>query len=508
MFVISHNQLRKFRQLGYFSPTITILFLSLLVWMYRSNMTFQFVSQDYQVEPTPPGPTETLFTHAAPQELNASVVAVEGTKTLLLGAFLEHRTYKKTVRVNAVVLRKERVAYRCLFRCQGQLHTSGSFCSIHDDHFGFPYGTADILCHLPSGCQSPSHVAVTTAAAKSKGAPDEDFLEVKNQKKRSDSFPYNFTVCFSTMYNFTNVLQLIQSLEMLQLLGANRVVIYKTSTSPETQRILDYYTQKGFVEVLAWSALSRFLNVSRVSKPSRGPGDLHYFGQIPALNDCVYRYMYQSRYVALHDTDELIVPQSVYSWSELLPLLEKKYGLDKCYLFDNTVFRSTITLPPPTNQTLLPPSCCPGWQNVSGVNILAHLYREPVRKTHSNTKVIVNPRAVFSMSVHTALKSQRGCALVNGTIALMYHTRPPQQSELTLDQLIYDDRLLNYSSLLIPNVNTVIRENGLLPEESVQDPLFASVYVQVCMFVILCLCVCTCVYLCVCVREKGRLFVP
>jgi len=43
------------------------------------------------------------------------------------------------------------------------------------------------------------------------------------------------------------VLQLVQSLEMLQLLGVNRVVIYKTSCSPETQRVLDYYTNKGWV---------------------------------------------------------------------------------------------------------------------------------------------------------------------------------------------------------------------------------------------------------------------
>lgn len=66
----------------------------------------------------------------------------------------------------------------------------------------------------------------------------------------------------------------------------------------------------GLVEVIPWS-LSRFLNVSRGWLPLHGPGDLHYFGQIPALNDCVYRYMYQSRYVALHDMDELILTQSV-----------------------------------------------------------------------------------------------------------------------------------------------------------------------------------------------------
>lgn len=41
------------------------------------------------------------------------------------------------------------------------------------------------------------------------GHPDEldKFLEVKNQEAKNDSFPYNFTVCFSTMYEFNNVLQ-------------------------------------------------------------------------------------------------------------------------------------------------------------------------------------------------------------------------------------------------------------------------------------------------------------
>lgn len=51
--------------------------------------------------------------------------------------------------------------------------------------------------------------------------------------------------------------------------------------------------------------------MSRSWLPEHGPGEIHYFGQIPVLHDCLYRYMYQSRYVALHDIDELILPQSV-----------------------------------------------------------------------------------------------------------------------------------------------------------------------------------------------------
>lgn len=73
----------------------------------------------------------------------------------------------------------------------------------------------------------------------------------------------------------------------------------------------------GLVEEIPWS-LSRFLNVSQGWLPEHGPGDLHYFGQIPALNDCVYRYMYRSRYVALQDIDELILPQSVNRYSSFM----------------------------------------------------------------------------------------------------------------------------------------------------------------------------------------------
>lgn len=50
---------------------------------------------------------------------------------------------------------------------------------------------------------------------------------------------------FRTYMPLVFVLQLVQNLETLQLLGVNRVVVYKTSSSPETQRILDYYTHKG-----------------------------------------------------------------------------------------------------------------------------------------------------------------------------------------------------------------------------------------------------------------------
>uniref|UniRef100_A0A8C9ZSE2 Glycosyltransferase family 92 protein n=1 Tax=Sander lucioperca TaxID=283035 RepID=A0A8C9ZSE2_SANLU len=306
---------------------------------------------------------------------------VTGTKTVLVAAYQEHRTEKKEVSEESRTPTQ-------------QLRISSGVSNIHSDHFGFAYGTANIMCPLPSGCETPSHIAVTSAAAFSEGTVGFNPFSLAVHPKAT-------LVCICIH---------------ICLLGVNRVVVYKTSSSPETQRILDYYTNKGFVEVIPWS-LSRFLNVSRGWLPEHGPGDIHYLGQIPALSDCVYRYMYQSRYVALHDMDELILPH----WSELLPLLENKYGADKCYMFENNVFPITVTLRPPNSQPLPPQGCCLGWHNVSGVNILAHLYHEPIiSETHySNFKIIVNPRAVFIPTVHGLRGSQKGCSWVDRNIGVI-----------------------------------------------------------------------------------------
>lgn len=84
------------------------------------------------------------------------------------------------------------------------------------------------------------------------------------------------------------------------------------------------------MELIPWS-LSKFINVSYGWLPEHGPGQIHYVGQIPALNDCLYRYMYKSRYVALNDMDELILPQTVNRYLRTLSLLFSSYqwGTDK-----------------------------------------------------------------------------------------------------------------------------------------------------------------------------------
>ncbi|XP_047247073.1 uncharacterized protein si:zfos-464b6.2 isoform X2 [Girardinichthys multiradiatus] len=336
------------KKLRYFMCSLVfVLCVTLLLSIFRSDRMLWLQALTYpalQLSVKPTVSQDPTVGNTVLKGDPAHLLRVNGSRTFLMSAYLEHRTTVKEVRVIAIKLRSERVALQCSLCCQDQLHVSTAVINIHRDHFRFPYGTTDILCPLPSGCESPTHVAITSPAIKRAEKSEFEFLEIKNQKARDSSFPHNFTCCFSAMYNFTNVLQLVQSLEMLQLLGVNRVVVYKTNCSADTQRVLEYYSGKGLVEVIPWS-LAKYLKVSQKAKPEQDPGDLHYFGQLPALNDCLYRYMYRSKYVALHDLDELILPQSVNSWLELLPLLEKTYGTERCYMFENNWIPNLVGKP-------------------------------------------------------------------------------------------------------------------------------------------------------------------
>lgn len=112
----------------------------------------------------------------------------------------------------------------------------------------------------------------------------------------------------------------------------------------------------------------------------------------------------------------------IHSWVALLPLLERKYGAKKCFSFENNWVPSEFALTPPAPLTL---PQLDQWQIISGLNILRHVYSEPVKPkpVFNNYKIITDPRSVFIVTVHGVLRSQRGCSWVDRKIARMYHVK-------------------------------------------------------------------------------------
>ncbi|XP_056468350.1 uncharacterized protein LOC130406694 [Gadus chalcogrammus] len=225
----------------------------------------------------------------------------------------------------------------------------------------------------------------------------------------------------------------------------------------------------GFLEVIVWPLAGR-LNVSRSWRPDLGAGQLHYYGQVAALNDCVYRNMYRSHYLGLHDMDELILPQAVDSWTELLPQLELKHGPGRSYVFQNHVFPTSISGTPSAPSSETRPTV--RWQEVEGVNILDHLYHEPPDTvTWSNHKIIVDPRAVVQPTVHGLLNPTHITVTVPPSVARMYHTRAAMKAGLRRINLTFDGRLLDYRDRLVRVVDEVLERTGLLHPSREGPPL-------------------------------------
>ncbi|XP_047678144.1 uncharacterized protein LOC113633961 isoform X2 [Tachysurus fulvidraco] len=379
------------------------------------------------------------------------IIKVTNVKTYMVGSYVEHRQEVKRIRTIAIVLRSENAEYQCMLCCKGTKVPVSATLNIHSDHFGFEYGTADIICQIPEECPTPTHVAITSKSPKENGLLQDihAFQPVRNQQKQ-EVFPYEFTVCISTMYDYENVLLLVQAMEMFRILGVQKVAIYKTSCNNDTQKVLDYYVRKNFVELIPWS-VSSYITVSRGWQKWKSPGELHYFGQIAALNDCLYRYMYKSHYVALQDMDEFILPLNLNNWAELLPELEREYGQEVGFEFENNVF--PIYLKDPKSKKYSPDS----WKKVPGQNILEYVYRlinDPSK--FNNFKVIVNPRLVFETTVHGFLKSMTGTVRVNVEVARMYHIKNFTKEDALTDKSILDTHLRDYADRLIPAVSEVL----------------------------------------------------
>lgn len=382
---------------------------------------------------------------------NGPLIKVGSFRTYVIGSYMDHRYEPRQITSVAIAYRFEDVPYHCMMCCDGgNISSTRAMHSIHSDHYNFDYGTADITCEFSPDCSSPTHVAITSS---DQAGSITSFQPIGNLVIPK-SYPFTFTVCISVMYNYSKVLNLIQAMEMFKLLGVQRVAIYKSSCDSDTQKVLDYYVKMGFVELIPWT-VEDYIKVSMGWQKDKSPGELHYHGQVPALNDCVHRYMYQSHYVALQDLDELILPLNVRTWTELLLELEKMHGTEVGFEFENNVFPFTAKAQMNYEQK--------SWNSIEGTNVLKYVDRIPVNPyVFNNIKVIVNPRLVLEATVHGLLKTVNGHSTVrvNHDIARLYHSKDIEYPSDT--HLIRDERLWEYAEDLIPAVSKVLQDCGFI----------------------------------------------
>ena len=177
---------------------------------------------------------------------------------------------------------------------------------------------------------------------------------------------------------------------MNSILGADRFIFYSHNVSSVLFSDLDHHLiHKYNINIYDWA---------------HPVSDIHYYGQLAAIQDCLYRTMLISRYAVFSDLDEVIVPVQDYGWHQLMASLQAdvnhNYG---AYMFRHVLYNRQF------------PSQCPRVQirrddrSFSLPAVLCHVDREKRINQHGDrTKLIVSPHKILILGVHNVWRYMEG----------------------------------------------------------------------------------------------------
>ncbi|XP_064119048.1 uncharacterized protein LOC135224065, partial [Macrobrachium nipponense] len=169
-------------------------------------------------------------------------------------------------------------------------------------------------------------------------------LRVMNLDVNKDEVKNGFAVCVKPLhFDYNNINQMIEFIELNKILGVEHFTLYNHTIGKDVDCILKRYSDLGLINILPWK-----LDI-------KSQKEIRTEGLFAALNDCLYRYMYQYKYILMIDLDEYIVPHTNTSLPELLRYLHTKADAKKigAISFQNSFFYlqwpddpSSASLPP------------------------------------------------------------------------------------------------------------------------------------------------------------------
>ncbi|CAL1533252.1 unnamed protein product [Lymnaea stagnalis] len=260
----------------------------------------------------------------------------------------------------------------------------------------------------------------------------------------------NFTVCHAALFQYSNAGQLVQSIEVNRVLGADHFYVYNLSVSNATDAVLHRYEKLGLLTVMQWQL----------------PQDnVWYRGQNLAINDCVYRNRLVSRYVVIQDTDEFIVPGLHNNWGELIEHVVKNTssaaGLSSPTIGSFSV-ETTFHCGKP-NQTQwddikkdfpMTPDEEQFYRNHSLFAFLNHLRIKAVMHYNKYCKTIVRPELILFAGIHYthAHRDSSTHTVVRRDLAIVHHYKDRFRPEMM------DATILKFKNVMYPRLKAAFLE--------------------------------------------------
>ena len=211
-------------------------------------------------------------------------------------------------------------------------------------------------------------------------------------------------------------------IELLGLLGADKLFFYELQVHPNISKVLPYYQKLDRVHVTPLTLPGGQPNV---------PGFQHMYlvkkwnnkrqNELIPYNDCLYKNLYTYEYIALLDIDEVIMPVNTMSWQELMDVVlpkarDAKNNTQASYNVRNVYFLDDLIE-------------VHGWfKDIPRyMHMLQHVYRSKnFTKPGQYVKSFFNPETVLTLNHHYPLACLGGtCSsyYIETTDAHLHHYR-------------------------------------------------------------------------------------
>ncbi|BFZ19509.1 hypothetical protein BsWGS_22547 [Bradybaena similaris] len=374
---------------------------------------------------------------------------IDDKNAWMYSAYFDHvaaRQGKPAVRVFGIVHRSMLQPVYCNFMLGNtSLQVIGKTDGL-PEHHGKIHLASYVVCPLSANAQ-PTHVSLSY---NSTSQPNNQLQIIY-----PGNLTRNFTVCYSVLFgNYNMASLLLQNIEMHRILGAEHFMVYNYSISPAVNQILQRYQEDGLVTVLPWSVPTQ---------------EVHYYGQMAALNDCNYRNRNISRFVVVVDTDEFIIPRNSPSWMELIDSISPQERDVSTFMHpsDPSKKGSTTTGSFEFRSSFFSIDLTPDWTVIPSQSPLSHEERNNTLKfkfhtlSHfwrgkhifprgDRTKYVARPEEAYVCGIHFVhvFTAQFRGVIVNDNMALVHHYR---QWDLKGGTVV-DTSMLKFKNLLYPRL--------------------------------------------------------
>lgn len=214
-----------------------------------------------------------------------------------------------------------------------------------------------------------------------------------------DGHKKEFAVChkgLDFLYQDISV-KLIEWIELITLLGADKIYFYDLQVHPNVSKVLKYYQQEGKIHVSPHNLPGGHPNIP-------GMSHMNMQNELIPYNDCLYKNMYKYDFIALFDVDEVIMPKKDdLSWHDLMKrVLEKAKDL-KNSTYASFYVRNVYFF----NESMPPQELIPGIPKY--MHMLQHVNRAPTySKPGSCIKSFHNPEHVLTIHNHLPISCLSG----------------------------------------------------------------------------------------------------